>query len=210
MWSFCLWRQPSYRGSAGGPATVTGLLCEVCLTEELQRATATCWQPPHTTDWNLDLTVPTPPPSPQCSLFPVPSCLTIPFFFSSLLSWAVPLIESTESIASLFPCMSFSQSYPPLANEVRVEIIDHFYALNTFFFFYLLKKKKDIMTKIKFQHHWWGVLESIYVMIRTQIETHKAQTGWVILMDCIVIWWNNLFFSQNSQGSEHSYLALVT
>lgn len=69
------WSSPSY--------WIT--LCKLCLTEEQQRATATCWQPPHTTDWNLDLTVPPlrvpPPPSPQCSLFPVPSCLTIPFFF---------------------------------------------------------------------------------------------------------------------------------
>lgn len=64
---------------------VNGSLRELCLMEELQRATATCWQPPHTTDWNLDLTVPLLrhplPPSPQCSLFPVPSCLTTPIFF---------------------------------------------------------------------------------------------------------------------------------
>lgn len=44
---------------------------------ELQRAAATCWQPPHTTEpWNLDLTTPPPEALPQCSLSLLSSILS--------------------------------------------------------------------------------------------------------------------------------------
>lgn len=45
-----------------------------------------------------------PPPLPQCSLFPVPSCLTIFFFFC----FPAQLCIYIESIMSLFSCISLT------------------------------------------------------------------------------------------------------
>lgn len=72
-------------------------------------------QPPHTTERNLDLTVPPHPPSPQFSLFPVPSCLTIWFFFPFPAQQSCPIYWVCHDSIPLH--LSHAWNNPPLSHD---------------------------------------------------------------------------------------------
>lgn len=145
------------------------------------------WQPPHTTDWNLDLTVlpwgfPL-PPSPQRSLFPVPSCLTVPnFLFPAQLSCPTFWVHWV----SFSLHVSLSRINLPLA-----KIIEHVYALKAHF----LRTAKEIWRK-------WHVcfMDEEFLNASTTWSGHKAKqaerTNWMLIIFTRhnVVWWNELFF----------------
>lgn len=143
MWSFCLWCQPSYRGSVSGPALVTGSLCTSSasqrssnvpepragnhLTPQTETLTSQCLP------WGFPL-----PLLPQCYLFPVSSCITIPIFFPVPVQLSCPTYWIHWVYLSLH--ISLSQSNPSVAKVMKSTLLCLKHVV-FFFFFYLLQKR---------------------------------------------------------------------
>lgn len=75
----------------------------------LQRAAATCWRPPHTTNWNLDLT--TPPKKTSLTHHPQPPSTPFFFFFYHFRPPCLPLW--TDFSASSLLLMPVFFPHPP-------------------------------------------------------------------------------------------------